>query len=255
MKRRKSLMIPAILLLCLFFISGCGDGVPEGTLSTTGATVALISDMPSGGLSAGQSCILTATLTDKSVTCDDKGVCTAAPQPLPGQVISFNFIVNESGAVLNVLNGGRTDAVGKAYAVYTAGSLQRGVNIQDAIQANIRDYSGVVTITRKGGGGSTAFSITVIATPNPLTTRTGSSVVKATVLNNAGEPVSGIQVTFAHAGTAGGHISDSTQITDNLGNAQTIYTSAATAVSSETIGASITIGGSTYTAMVIITTP
>ncbi len=103
MKKRKSLMIPAILLFGLLFISGCGDGVPDGTLSTTGATVALTSDMPSGGLSAGQSCILTATLMDKAVTCDDKGVCTAAPQPLSGQVIAFNFIVNESGAVLTRL--------------------------------------------------------------------------------------------------------------------------------------------------------
>ncbi len=67
-------------------------------------------------------------------------------------MIAFNFIpnANQSGAVLTVLNGGRTDSVGKAYAIYTAGSLQRGLNIQDAVQANIQDYSGVVTITRKG---------------------------------------------------------------------------------------------------------
>ncbi len=46
MKKRKSLMIPAILLLCLFFISGCGEGVPAGTLNTTGATVTLTSNAP-----------------------------------------------------------------------------------------------------------------------------------------------------------------------------------------------------------------
>lgn len=258
MKKRKSLMIPAILLLCLFFISGCGEGVPAGTLNTTGATVTLTNNAPVDGLSAGQSCILTALLQDNTQTCDKTtGVCTPAPKPLPGQVIAFNFIpnANQSGAVLTVLNGGRTDSVGKAYAIYTAGSLQRGLNIQDAVQANIQDYSGVVIITRKGGGGITAFSITVIASPTTLTTRTGTSLVTATVLNNAGEKVSGIQVTFTHEGTAGGELSYSTAITDNMGSASTTYTSAATAASTEIIEARITIGGTPYTAMVVITVP
>jgi hypothetical protein len=162
-------------------------------------------------------------------------------------VISFNFIVNESGAVLSVLNGGRTDAVGKAYAVYTAGSLQRGVDIQDAVQANIRDYSGVVTITRKGSGGSTAFSITVVATSGA---GTRSSLVTATVKNNAGVEVSGIQVTFAHAGTAGGDVTPSTAITGNNGVAQTTYRGEF--AGTEVLTATVTIGGNTYTAMVVI---
>jgi hypothetical protein len=255
MKKRKSLMIPAILILCLFFISGCGEGVPAGTLNTTGATVTLTNGS-GNGLVAGDSCVLTALLQDNTQTCDKTtGVCTSAPRPLSGQVIAFNVMTNPSGAVLTLPDGGRTDAAGKAYAIYTAGHLQRGENIQDFVRANIQDYSGVNIITRLGGGGSTSFSITVIASPNPLSTRTGTSLVTATVLNSVGVKVSGISVTFTHAGTAGGELSSSTVPTDNMGSASTTYTSAATAASTEIIEARITIGGTPYTAMVVITTP
>lgn len=215
MKRRKSLMIIAILLWGLFFISGCGDGVPSGTLNTNGATVALISDAPATGLSALQSCILTATLMDKSKT----------SVPLSGQVIAFSFVSNQSGATLTPMNGGITDSLGKAYAVYTAGSLQPGLNILDTVQANIKDFSGVVTITRKGGGGSTAgFQISITATP-PSVKAGDMSIVVANVKNADGQLVSGQTVSFTIATNNSGATLTALSggVTDAAGNAMAQY--------------------------------
>jgi adhesin/invasin len=216
MKRRKSLMIVFMLLWGMFFISGCGDGIPEGTLYTTGATVTLTPDTAGlAGLSAGQTCILTATLMDKSTT----------PVPLSGQVIAFSIVDNQSGATLAYSNGGRTDSVGKAYVVYTAGRLQPGLNIRDTVQANINDFSGFVTITRKGGGGGTAgFQISVAAAPTTVPAGGDQSVITATVTNADNEAVSGQTVSFAFlTNESGATLSASSAVTDGGGKAVVTY--------------------------------
>lgn len=147
MKRRKSLMIPAILLLGLFFISGCGDGVPEGTLNTTGGTITVDSNLEQvtgeDGLLKNQSCIVTANLMDKSV---DPKTKDPKPQPLSGREITFSIVSNESGATLYV-HKPITDANGNASAIYFAGSSHAGVNVQDVIQARIGDIVGAISMT------------------------------------------------------------------------------------------------------------
>jgi hypothetical protein len=228
MKRRKSLVVISMLLWGLFIISGCGDGVPEGTLNTTGATVTLTADAAGiAGLSAAQSCILTATVMDKSVTPSTTPGTppTPAPQPLSGQVIAFSFVSNQSGATLTPMNGGITDSLGRAYAVYTAGSLQPGLNILDTVQANIKDFSGVVTITRKGGGGSTAgFQISITATP-PSVKAGDMSIVVANVKNADGQLVSGQTVSFTIATNNSGATLTALSggVTDAAGNAMAQY--------------------------------
>jgi hypothetical protein len=229
MKKRKSLMIPAILLLCLFFISGCGEGVPAGTLNTTGATVTLTNDA-GGSLPAGQSCILTAVLQDNTQTCDKTtGVCTSAPRPLPGQVITFSLWVDESGAVLTTADGGRTDAAGKATATYTAGYLQPGLTVQDIVRANIKDYSGLSRITRKGGGTS-GFALDLPTVP-ALNTK-ASTTITVTVTDStgtAGTVGSGVQVAFdLYENKSGATLSVFNAITDAGGMVSTVYTAGAT---------------------------
>ncbi len=166
------------------------------------------------GLSAKQSCILTALLMDKSTP----------SKPLSSQQIGFSFISNESGATLIALNGGITDSTGKAYAVYTAGTLQPGLHIQDTVQANIKDFSGVVTITRKGGGGSTAgFQISVTAAPTSVAAG-GASVITATVTNADSEAVSGQTVSFDFlTNNSGAALSASSAVTDGGGKAVVGY--------------------------------
>jgi adhesin/invasin len=258
MKRRKSLMVISILLWGLFIISGCGDGVPEGTLNTTGATVTLTADAAGiAGLSAAQSCILTAEVKDKSVTpsATPGTPPTPAPQPLSGQVIAFSFVSNESGATLTPLNGGITDSLGKAYAVYTAGKLKPGLNILDTVQANIKDFSGVVTITRKGGGGSTAgFTISVVAAPASVAAE-GTSVITATVTNADGQLVSGQAVSFTFVTNNSGATLTVLNggVTDAAGKATAQYRAGDNSPDmdfSDTVQASVS-GG--YTGAVVIT--
>ncbi len=219
MKTRKSLMIISILLWGLFFISGCGDGVTEGTLNTTGASVALTPDAAGlKGLSAGQSCILTALLTDKSAT----------PINLSQQQISFTIPFNSSGATITPLNGGITDSNGKAYAVYTAGHLQPGVIVQDIVQANIKDFSGVVIITRINGSGA-GYTVTLTLNPATFTASTVgyystiSSVLTAKVTDSSSTAVKGMTVAFSDVSGGGGTFPSATAVTDAGGNAAVSY--------------------------------
>jgi hypothetical protein len=248
MKTRTSLMIISILLWGLFFISGCGDGVTEGTLNTTGAAVALTAD-PAGGMYAGQRCILKAALTDKSGTLLSK------------QQIFFSIPVNESGATL-AAQSGITDSEGNAYTVYTAGSDHPGVPVQDTIQANIKEFSGFLIITRTGGS-SPDFTITVVAAPPTLTADDSSSIITANVKNNVGSgtPVNGVTVTFTVTG--GGSVSDpGTATTDGNGNAVITFTGGSgdppkgrATGETDVVTASITVGGNTYTDAKLITYP
>jgi hypothetical protein len=246
MKTRTSLMIISILLWGLFFISGCGDGVTEGTLNTTGASVELKApDAPAVGLYAGQRCILQAKLTDKS------------PTALSKQQIFFSIPSNNSGATL-AAQSGITDSSGIAYTIYTAGSNHPGVPVQDTIQANIKEFSGFLIITRTGGS-SPDFTITVVAAPSTLTHDDSSSIITANVKSNVGSgtPVNGVTVTFTVTG--GGSVSDpGTATTDGNGNAVITFTGgggARAAGETDVVTASITIGGNTYTDAKVITYP
>jgi len=249
MKTRTSLMIISILLWGLFFISGCGDGVTEGTLNTTGAAVDLKTDTAASGMYAGQRCILTATLTDKSSA------------TLSKQQIFFSIPVNESGATL-AAQSGITDSLGRAYTVYTAGSNHPGVPVQDTIQANIKEFSGFLIITRTGGS-SPDFTITVVAAPPTLTADDSSSIITANVKNNVGSgtPVNGVTVTFTVTG--GGSVSDpGTATTDGNGNAVITFTGGSgdppkgrATGETDVVTASITVGGNTYTDAKVITYP
>ena len=252
MKRRKSLMIISILLWGLFFISGCGDGITEGTLNTTGATVDLAPDTAGlTGLYAGQQCILTATLTDNSTP----------SKPLSKQQIFFSIPSNSSGATL-AAQSGITDSTGKTHTIYTAGSGHPGVPVQDIIQANIKEYSGFAIITRTGAS-PTEVTITVVAAPATLARDDSNSIITANVKNNVGSgtPVRGVTVTFTVTG--GGSVSDpGTATTDGNGNAVITFTGGGgdpatgrAAGETDVVTASITVDGHTYTDAKLITYP
>jgi len=76
--------------------------------ASTGHRMTLTSAATS--LAAGQSSIITATVTNGS------------GNPASGQVVTFLLLSNNSGATITPLNGGTTDAGGQASATYTAGA-------------------------------------------------------------------------------------------------------------------------------------
>lgn len=200
-------------------------------------------------LTAGQNSILTATLTDSSGA------------PWQGQVITF-AIVNISTAILSPLNGGLTDANGRAIAVYTA--VAASSDYEDIVEARMADASNAIVI-KIAGAVTTTYGISVVALPSSITAMGGQSVVQATVqkveLNSTGiavfTPISGVTVNFIRVpgGTASGSVSPGSATTDGNGNAVTTYRGGSVTggiLYSDVVQASFTIGGITYTNAIVI---
>ena len=85
--------------------------------------MALTADLTS--LAAGQSAIVTATVTDGSGSF------------VGGQPVTFALSSNSGALPLNILNGGTTDSSGRVVAVYTAGAASPTTTVQDVIQASV----------------------------------------------------------------------------------------------------------------------
>jgi len=138
-------------------------------------------------LAAGQSSIITATVTNGS------------GNPAQSQAVTFGFVTgaNNSGAPdLTVVNG-TTDASGRAIAVYTAGVNTPASSVQDTIQASVTGASGAVIITRTGTAISTPAGYQMSLTADVTSLAAGqSSIITATVRNGANVPISGQVVTF-----------------------------------------------------------
>jgi len=112
------------------------------TAVTGGLSLALNGTML--GLSAGQQTTISATVRDDS------------NNPVSGATVIFDFITggNISGATVKTLAGGVTDSDGKAYATYTAGSINPTIDVQDVIKgsASFDGYSATssVIVLRQG---------------------------------------------------------------------------------------------------------
>ncbi len=86
-------------------------------------------------LAAGQTAVLTATVTDGS------------DNPVVGITVAFAIAVNNTGATVSLLNGGRTDAAGIAQAYYTPGDWLGG-SYQDTVTAGVSGASRAIVFTR-----------------------------------------------------------------------------------------------------------
>jgi len=58
--------------------------------------------------------------------------------------------LNNSDATIVAINGGITDAEGKAFALYTAGKSTPTLEIVETIQASVADASSILIVTRTG---------------------------------------------------------------------------------------------------------
>ena len=200
---------------------------------------------------AGQTAIITATVTDGS------------DNPAVGITVTFTLPVNESGARFVSASGTgvssvpvTTDAAGNAVAVYFAGSNDPLVEVYDTVRATLANgSSNSVVITRSAGTAPptpATYSIAVTANPTTLTTKTSNSVVTATVTATGTGTVSGKTVTFT---VARGSLSVSSATTDGSGNARTTFTGDGGATGTGVVTASITIDDDTYSASVVINIP
>ena len=226
------------------------------TITKTGGIVgARISSLAASSTSvaAGQTTVVTAKVTDGN------------SNPMQGETVTFTLPVNESGARFVSASGAgvasipvTTDASGNAVAVYFAGSTSPSVDVYDTIRATLANgSSNSVVITRSAGTAPTAYNIAVDASPTALTATTSNSVVTATVTSGT-TAISGVTVTFTvtHGGGAGSVSPPGTAITDGSGNASIIFTGAGGGTDdTDTVTASITVDGNTYSASVVITYP
>ena len=164
-------------------------------------------------LAAGQSSIVTATVTNASGT------------PVRGQPVTFAFAANNSGATLTTLSG-TTDVSGKAIAQYRAGTNSPTLTVQDTVVAAVTGSTAAVVITRTVGTAA-GFQMDVTAT-NTRPSAGDASVITATVRNADGTAAAGQLVTFAFvdgfAPSGASLVPINSGITDVSGRALAIYT-------------------------------
>jgi hypothetical protein len=249
------LLISFSLFCCLIACGGSKDTTSgTGTNTTTTVTPTITSFTASvSSLSAGQSSILTVTVTDGS------------GNALSGQTVNFSFASNQSNATVAALNGGVTDGNGHALALYTAGSLNPTSEYNDSVQATCGSSTGALIIDRTASTASSTTGYTVTVSSSVASLAQGqNSIITATVTNGSGVAAAGVAVTFitttnnnsgytlAVLGGGGSLIAT----TDASGKATAIYkagTTNPTADVQDTVTASVPSGTTTAYGVVLIT--
>ena len=203
---------------------------------------------------AGFTMTITPSLT--TLSADSQSIITARVlnadgTPAVNQTVTFTIAPNNSTATIPAT--GTTNADGKAFVTYTAGSNSLGATVFDVVTASVTGAAASTIITR-----TAAYYITITASPTTLAADGSNSVITATVKNNAGTAISGVTVNFAVTGVVPlGTLSVASATTDGNGNAVTTFTGNGASATGATsvVTASITVSGNTYTNAVIITYP
>jgi hypothetical protein len=142
-KKFLSLLHLLILLVLFCCLTSCGNNEGSTDIDANSRVVTLQMESPtttgSTTLYAGQSAIITATVTDGKPT----------PDPVVGAKVTFR-VLNNSDATIVAVNGGITDASGKASALYTAGKSTPTLEINETIKASVADASSILIVTRTG---------------------------------------------------------------------------------------------------------
>ena len=200
-------------------------------VTATGCATALIMTRTAAGATPPAGYQLSVSASVQSVAASGSSVITAtvtdsSGNPAIGQTVLFAWIVNNSGAVLNTLNGGVTDVAGHAVAVYTAGSTDSNDAIQDTVQASVVGSADAIVITRTAAGAVAPSGNTITVNAAPVSLNAGaSSVVIANVLNASGKPVSGVTVIFGFViDNSGATMTVVNNVTDINGTAIAVYT-------------------------------
>ena len=238
-----------------------GENDPENSLTDTiqassgGSTASVVIGRSTG---TDQPLAISVTATPDSVAAGGTSVITATltGDYKSGVTIQFLLMTNSSGATLTRATA-VTDGDGNAVTIYQAGSSNPTADVVDVVQVISGSASGAVNITRKGSASVSAYTITVSANPTTLTWTTANSVITANVKNSLGTAASGVTVTFTTSGSPAGSVAPLTAVTDSSGNAVTTFTGGPGGLTGDTsvVTASVTVGGNTYSAAVVITYP
>jgi protocatechuate 3,4-dioxygenase beta subunit len=201
-------------------------------------------------LTAGQTSIISATVTDTS------------GNPVRNETVTFTKLIDHSTMGLTILGTGTTDASGKAIAVYTAGTANPTADVQDTIEASVSSgaSNGAVVITRIGSSTTTVtpgYKMNLTASVTSLAAGE-HSILTATVTDGSGKTSGGQTVNFAFVNNNSGTpaLSIVSGTTDAAGRISTIYTAGSGSSGSsvqDTISATVTSGGYSSTDAVIIT--
>jgi len=211
--------------------------VPGG--GVVGGQIALFSASKQT-VSAGQSSILTANVTD------------GAGAPLSGVTVAFSIPTKNSGLPTLSVASAVTDGKGNAVTIYSPGTAAPTTSVDDVVQASLTNSATLATtITRSGNAAALANVVSTISASQTTLSTGQNSIITATVSDTAGNPVSGQTVTFILPikGSGTPTLSAATATTDGRGNAITIYspgTASATTSVEDMVQATIT-SGSTRT--------
>lgn len=230
-KSSRRLLLLLLSFAMLSFIIACGGSLEDGTTSGGEGSVSVSASVEL--LAAGESSILTATVTDSE------------GNAVKGTAVAFSFISNKSGATIASLNGGITDSTGQAIASYTAGASNPSVAVQDNIQVSVTGSTRALTITRISSSASASgFRLSLTANA-PSIIAGNSTIVTATVTDATGSAIGGQAVTFTLLTNNSGATLTilSLGVTDNSGQAFAIYKAGANSPSTsvqDTLQASVT---------------
>jgi len=136
-------------------------------------------------VSPGGTSSITATLTDETGS------------PIAGEALNFDISQNNSGGGLSATTV-TTNAAGKAYVTYTAGSFSGtdSILVVSVSNSSIRQTTTVQVET--GGSSGTISSLSLMAGAETIPADGSSEVmIRATVQDNQGAPVADVDVTFA----------------------------------------------------------
>lgn len=240
-----NILRPIWLLICiaiLFSITACGgsqdtSSSDDGSNTDTDTSVQIdIFTASVTSLSAGQSSILMARVSN------------SAGNVVSGATVSFAFITggNNTGGTVVTLNGGLTDAGGKAYAVYTAGSTTTNLQLDDTIQATCDTATAAIVITRLATTATptAGYQVTLSSSPSSLLSNQ-SSVITATV-TSSGSAAANVPIVFSFiTNESGGNVTQLGTTTDGSGTAIAVYRSGSTSPTADvqdTISASVNAG-------------
>ena len=71
-------------------------------------------------------------------------------EPAIGKAVTFAVTTNNSGATITPLNGGKTDANGQAFAIFTPGTNNPTEVVEDTIQASMKGAATSVLLFQRG---------------------------------------------------------------------------------------------------------
>jgi len=166
-------------------IAGASSGliITRTAAAAAGVTMTVTASLES--LAAGSQSLITAEVLDTDGT------------PATGQTVTFTTSPNNSGGA-TAPGSALTNADGKAFATYTAGSLLPGTTVFDVVTASVTGAAGDAAdskIIARTAAAAAGFTMTV--TPSlTLLTAGSQSIIAAQVLNADGTPATGQTVTF-----------------------------------------------------------